>query len=185
MSAGSEMAAAAITSAYDFADCRTIVDVGGGHGRLLKGILSRFPNSRGILFDLPEVVANAHYLDEEIKAGRAEIAGGSFFDKIPGGADTYIMSGVIHDWSDVDALRILKTCRRAIAAKGRLLIATNILKAEAEPAGQGAFMDIYMMLYGGRERDEDDFRALLQDAGFSLRRIIPTPVPSIVECEPV
>lgn len=183
MSAGSQMGASAIVSAYDFSAFKKIVDVGGGHGMLLHAILSAAPQLKGVLYDLPEVVANADILRSGEAAGRAEILGGSFFDAVPP-ADAYILQGIIHDWNDTDALAILKNCRRSITAGGKLLISTSILKSSGEP-DRGNFMDIYMMLYGGRERTEKEFSALLADSGFSLKRVIPTPFPAfILESEP-
>jgi len=183
MSSGSQMSASAIVSAYDFSAFKRIVDVGGGHGALLHAILSAAPQLTGVLYDLPEVVANAHILKSSAVAGRAEIIGGSFFDHVPP-ADAYILQGVIHDWNDIDAMAILKNCRRSITAGGKLLISTTILKSSGEP-DRGSFMDIYMMLGGGRERTEAELRTLLADSGFSLKRVIPTSFsPFILESEP-
>jgi hypothetical protein len=183
MSAGSQMSASAIVSAYDFSAFKKIVDVGGGHGMLLHAILCAAPQLKGVLYDLPEVVANADILRRGEAASRAEILGGSFFDEVPP-ADAYILQGIIHDWNDTDAVAILKNCRRSISAGGKLLISTSMLKSSGEP-DRGNFMDIYMMLYGGRERTEDEFRAILGDSGFSLKRVIPTSLPAFVlESEP-
>jgi hypothetical protein len=186
MSSRSEMLGAAVVAAFDFSRFRKIVDVGGGHGRLLHSILSTAPSLQGILYDLPEVVANATFVAPDVAEGRAEIVGGSFLESVPSGADSYILSGVIHDWSDADALRLLKNCRQAIAKDGRLLLATAIAKDATSQADSRNFMDVYMMLYGGRERSESDLRALLQTAGFSVLRIVPTATPTcIVESEPI
>ena len=184
MSAGSQMSATAIVSAYDFSSFRKIVDVGGGHGMLLHGILSATPNLRGVLYDLPEVVANAAVLRTGEVASRAEIIGGSFFETVPSGADAYVLQGIIHDWSDNDALKILRACRKAISPDGKLLVSTSLLKSSNE-TDRANFMDIYMMLYGGCERTEAQLRTLLDDAGFSLKRVIPTSIRSfILESEP-
>lgn len=94
-----------------------------------------------------------------------------------------MLKGIIHDWDDNDAIKILKNCRRSIAAGGKLLISTSLLKSSTEP-DRGNFMDIYMMLLGGRERTEDDFRTILAESGFSLKRVIPLSLQSfILECE--
>jgi len=183
MSAGSQMSASAIVSGYDFSVFKKIVDVGGGHGTLLYAILSSAPQVAGILYDLPEVVANADILRSGALAGRVEIIGGSFFDGVPP-ADAYILQGVIHDWDDSDAIAILKNCRRSISGGGKLLICTSILKSTGEP-DRRSFMDIYMMLYGGRERTEEELRAILAESGFSLKRVIPTSMQAfILESEP-
>jgi SAM-dependent methyltransferase len=183
MSAGSQMIAADTVKAYDFSIFQKIVDVGGGQGELLHAILAAAPQLRGVLYDLPEVVANARVLQSSDVAGRVEIVGGSFFDSVPP-ADAYMLKGIIHDWDDIDAIKVLKNCRRSIAAGGKLLISTSLLKSSNEP-DRGNFMDIYMMLLGGRERTEDEFRAILADSGFSLKRVIPMSHQSVIlECEP-
>src|SRR5262249_60186750 len=98
---------------------------GGGHGRLLHSILSTVPSLHGVLYDLPEVVADAVFLDSDVASGRAKIIGGSFLQNVPAGADAYILSGVINDWNDNNALTILRNCRKAISNNGRLLLATT------------------------------------------------------------
>jgi O-methyltransferase domain/Dimerisation domain len=186
MSSRSEIVGAAVIGAYDFSRFSKVVDVGGGHGRLLHSILSTVPSLHGVLYDLPEVVANAVFLESDVASGRAKIIGGSFLESVPAGADAYILSGVINDWNDDDALTILRNCKRAISHNGRLLLATSIAKLSTAPADRGNFMDVYMMLYGGRDRDEADFRSLLSDAGFSLLRVIPTSTLTfIIESAPV
>ena len=184
MSAGSQMIAADIVKAYDFSVFQKIVDVGGGHGELLHAILAAAPQLRGVLYDLPEVVADASVLQSGDVAGRVEIVGGSFFDGVPP-ADAYMLKGIIHDWNDIDAVKVLKNCRRSIAVGGKLLISTSLLKSSTEP-DRGNFMDIYMMLLGGRERTEDEFRVILAESGFSLKQVIPMSHQSVIlECEPV
>src|SRR5262245_2733565 len=185
MSSRSEIVGAAIVAAYDFSQFSKIVDVGGGQGRLLHSILASAPSVQGILYDLPEVVANAVFLESDVATGRAKVVGGSFLENVPAGADGHILSGVINDWNDNDALKILRNCRQAISNNGRLLLATSIAKPPTAPADRGNFMDVYMMLYGGRDRAEADFRSLLNDSGFSLLRVIPTPTLTfIIESEP-
>jgi hypothetical protein len=116
MTAGSEFAIYAVLAAYDFSGFRTIIDVGGGHGRLLSMILAKAPVARGVLYDLPTVVDGAG--PELAKAGvaqRCEVVGGSFFDSVPEGGDAYLMKAIIHDWNDDAAVKILGNVRRAIA----------------------------------------------------------------------
>lgn len=186
MTAGSEMSVPWILKAYDFSRFERIVDVGGGHGALLSGILSANPKVRGILYDLPEVVAGAVAVRTGAVAARCEIRAGDFFHAVPAGADAYVLKGIIHDWNDDDALRILKNCRRAIKRDGRLLVIELVLKRSSQPDAGQAFMDVLMLtLVGGRERAESAFRALLREAGFSLTSVIPTAGPSIIESQPL
>ncbi len=174
----------AIVNAYDFSKFERIVDVGGGHGALLIGILSTNPHVRGVLHDLPGVVDGASVPPQKSVADRLEIIAGDFFEAVPPGADAYLMSGIIHDWDDEHALRILKTCRRAMRPDSRLLILDAVLTPSSDPAR--AMMDVLMMvLTGGRERTESEFRSLLDAAGFSLMNVVPTMGASILENCPI
>jgi len=173
-----------IVGAYDFSKFERIVDVGGGHGLLLAGILSANPRLQGVLQDLPSVVTGASALRREPLSERCEIIGGSFFEDVPAGGDAYILKGIIHDWDDESAVRILKNCRRAIPPNGTLLLLETVLTPSRDPAR--ALMDLLMMvLTSGRERTEAEFRSLLQGAGFSMTRVNSMAGASIIESRPV
>jgi SAM-dependent methyltransferase len=183
MTAGSSSVVTPLLAAYDFSRFTRIVDIGGGHGALLEAILTANPNLQGVLYDLPGVVAGADRLRTGNVAGRCEILGGDFFQGVPANADAYLLKGIIHDWDDNDAVKILKNCRRSIHPEGRLLLLETVLNPSSEPAK--GLMDMLMLtLVGGRERTEPDFRALLQRAGFSLSRVIQTSGPDIIESLP-
>ncbi|MBV8056696.1 MAG: methyltransferase [Deltaproteobacteria bacterium] len=174
-----------ILAAYDFSQFEQVVDVGGGQGTLLHGILSVNPKLRGVLADLPTVVAGAAALQKGPFANRCEIVGMDFFKAVPEGADAYVMKAVIHDWDNEPAVKILKNCRRAIRNDGKLLLMEHVLKPSNEP-DPGRFMDLMMLvLLTGRERTETEFATLLRAAGFSLTRVIPTSgLLSIIESQP-
>ena len=175
---------AAIVDAYDFSRFQRIVDVGGGQGALLAAILAANTHARGVLYDLPAVVAGASALIRDGIAERFEIVGGDFFDGVPGGGDAYLLSGVIHDWSDEAAVRILKNCRCAIEPGGTLILLDTVLTDSNDSAR--ALMDLLMMvLTGGRERTESDFQVILREARFSLTKVIPTAGASILESRPI
>ncbi len=186
MTAVSSMELSAVLAAYDFSRFGRIADIGGGHGALLHGILVANPGVRGILYDHPAVVAGATALRTGAMAARCEVLDGDFFEAVPAGADAYILKRIIHDWNDEDALKILKHCRRAIGRDGTLLLIECVLKPPNEP-DLGKFLDLHMLvLLGGRERTESDFKSLLRKAGFSLTRVIPTGVlHSIIEGTPL
>jgi SAM-dependent methyltransferase len=174
----------AFVEAYDFSQFERIVDVGGGHGAKLFAILAANARLRGVLYDLPSVVAGAVPADRDTIGDRCEIVGGDFFEAVPAGADAYLLSGIIHDWNDEAALKILANCRRAIRPDGRLLLVETALTPSSDPSR--ALMDVLMMvLTGGRERTEAEFGSLLREAGFSLTRVIPTAGASILESRPV
>ena len=167
---------AALVAAYDFAPFGTVVDVGGGRGALLAGILRATPGVRGVLFDQAHVVAGA---DETFAAAgvaeRASIATGDFFAAVPAGGDAYILSWILHDWDDKESLAILASCHRAMAGRGTLLLFERVLPVGADRPWEPYFSDLNMLqALGGRERTEAEWAALLAAAGFRLTRIVPT-----------
>lgn len=167
--------------AYDFSRVKRLVDVGGGHGLFLSQILAASPKLEGVLFDQPQVVAVAEkHLKGEV-AARIKIVKGSFFNSVPEGADAYLLKRILHDWNDQDAARILGNVRRAIPANGKLLLLESLVDSPVNPAG---LTDLVMLVIGGRERTEADFRSLLESSGFSLRRIVPVGPHSLLECQP-
>lgn len=186
MTAGSEFAIYAVLAAYDFTDFRTIVDVGGGHGRLLSMILAKAPGARGVLFDLPNVIDGAALeLKRAGVAERCEAVSGSFFDSVPEGGDAYLMKAIIHDWNDDDALKILGNIRSAIAPDGKLLLLESALPERAS-SDIGMLIDLEMLVaVGGRERTHSEWANLLGRAGFRLNRVVHTATPvSIIEATP-
>jgi hypothetical protein len=173
----------AVAEAYDFANLPTLVDVGGASGHLLATILDRHPAARGVLFDLPHVVRDAPaLLKARGVADRVRIEEGSFFDSVPEGGDAYLLSHIIHDWSEEQCLTILENCRRAMSPTGRLLIIEMVLPPGDTPH-PGKMLDLMMLVGpGGQERTEQEYVALLARAGFRLTRVVPTNSPvSVVE----
>ena len=174
--------AAAVVAAYDFSPFRRIVDVGGGNGALLAGILKAVPTLAGVLFDLPQVVDRAGAAMRELGvANRCEIVGGDFFKAVPTGGDVYLLKHVIHDWSDDGAAAILNTCRRAMDAKAKLLILEGVYPPRIDQSDESrgaAANDVNMLVCtGGRQRSEAEFRNLCEAAGFRLTRFLPTQTP--------
>jgi hypothetical protein len=164
----------AVARALDFGRFRTLVDVGGAHGHLLATILGRHRRLRGILYDQPQVVANApasRFITAKAVAGRISVEGGNFFNAVPQGADAYIMKYIMHDWTDDQCARILGHCRRAMAPGGRVLVVEHVIRPGNAP-DWGKMLDINMLvLTGGRERTKDEFAALFARAGLRLRRV--------------
>jgi O-methyltransferase len=158
----------------------------GGSGALLHAILRASTGLHGVLLDRPEAVQSAaQRLAGAGLADRAECRMGDFFDAVPGGADVYLLSRVIHDWPDADARRILERCREAMALGARLLVVDAIVPERALDGPEAIRMDLHMlMLFGARERAEEEVRRLLAAAGFVLRRVVATRSPiglSVVE----
>jgi hypothetical protein len=173
----------AVAAVYDFSASRTIVDVGGGIGHLLATILTRYRDARGILLELPDVEGDAiKHITSRGLSERIAFQGGDFFKHVPAGGDSYLLSHVIHDWSDDKCLAILGNCRSAMKSGGRLLIIEMVLPPGDTPhLGKLADMEMLVMS-GGQERTENEFAELLHSAGFSLERVIPTDsLSSIIE----
>lgn len=168
MVAKSRGAVAAVVDAYDFSDLRTIADIGGGRGHLLRAVLERAPSARGILFELPHVIGE---LGADEHSPRIVLAAGDFFaDGLPA-ADAYLLMDLLHDWTDADAARILAGIRRAAPDGARVLIVETLV-AEAPGPQFGKTLDIIMLaITGGRERTPSEHSALLQSAGFRLRTL--------------
>ena len=175
-----------VAEAYDFSGIGTVVDVGGATGNMLAALLTRHPALRGVLFDLPHVVGGAAtLLKERGVESRVTIESGSFFEGVPAGGDAYVLSHIIHDWSEPQCLTILGHCRKAMGPNGRLLIVETVLP-EGDTPHQGKLQDLVMLVFpGGQERTEREYHALLEKAGFRLQRVVPTTsVVSIVEAVP-
>jgi len=165
----------AVAAAYDFSGLKTIVDVGGATGNLLTTILGSHPGARGVLYDLPHVVRDAPALIQARGlTDRVTIEAGSFFESVPGGADAYLLSHIIHDWSEEQCLTILGHCRRAMNPASRLLIIEMVLPPGNTPH-PGKLLDLMMLVGpGGRERTEQEYGTLLGKAGLRLTRVVPT-----------
>jgi hypothetical protein len=166
---------AAMTAAYDFSGIKVLADVGGGNGSLLIAVLQAFPQLRGLLYDLPGVVARAQAnLQAAGVAERCQVVSGSFFESVPSGADAYLMRHIIHDWDDVRATTILKNVRQAMPDDGRLLVVEGIIPDDNEPSFS-KLLDLTMLVIpGGKERTLAEYRELYQSCGFELSRIVPT-----------
>jgi len=165
----------AVAEAYDFSTIGTLVDVGGASGNMLATVLGRHKALRGVLYDLPYVVQDAPaLLEARGVADRVAIKSGSFFESVPSGGDAYLLSHIIHDWSEPQCLTILGHCRRVIGPAGRLLIVEMVLP-EGDTPHPGKMLDLMMLVGpGGQERTESEYGALLEKAGFRLSKVVPT-----------
>ncbi len=173
----------AALAVYDFRGIGVLVDVAGGHGQVIASILQRYPDMKGMLFDLDHVIAGAiprlHALGLD---GRCETRPGDFFKEVPAGGDAYIMKHILHDWDDEPALMILRNIRNAMNPGGRVILLESVLLPGNAP-DFAKLIDVEMLLLpGGRERTEADFRSLFERAGFTLTRVVSTDSPlSVIE----
>lgn len=161
-----------VLDTYDFTCCKHFVDVGGNKGQLAAGILKAHPAISGTLFDLTYATEEApDLLDKLNVAARCTVVGGDFFKAVPKGGDLYIISRVLFNWNDVHALAILKQVRASMHAESRLLIIEMLLPASG-PAGAELATSLNLLaLLGVLLRTEEEYIALLQQAGFQVSRI--------------
>ncbi len=165
----------AILDSYDLSGVGLLADIGGGNGSQIIEILNKYSHMQGILFDLPHVVERA---TERIQTAglqdRCTLTPGSFFDEVPAGADAYVLRHIIHDWDEDKCLSILRNCHRAMSPESKLLVIESVIPTGNEPF-PGKFLDLVMLLIpGGKERTEEEYRDLFNQAGFELTQIIPT-----------
>ncbi len=175
----------AVVEAYDFSGINRLVDVAGGHGLLLAGILKANPHLQGVLFDLPFVIEGAgELLDKEGVGDRVELVSGNFFESVPAGADAYMMKHIVHDWDDESSIKILKNIRSAMSVNGKVLIIEMVVTEGNMPSPSKALDILMLVMEGGKERTEEEYRRLLEASGFNLTRIVPTKSPySVIEGE--
>ncbi len=166
-------------------DVTHVVDVGGGNATALVALLTAHPQLHGVVFDLPHVKGEAEAVIASSGLGaRCDFVGGSFFESVPEGGDVYILLQILHDWNDADATRILHSCREAIRDRGRLVVVEYVLTDEG---GDGAkWLDVLMLvMLGGRERREAEWRRLLSRGGFEVERITSGARASAIEARPI
>jgi O-methyltransferase/methyltransferase family protein len=159
---------------YDFAGMKTVIDVGGGRGRLIAEILAEHPHLKGVLFDQPHVLPDARTLIGEAGvAQRCEFVGGDFFKNVPAGGDAYILRNIIHDWQDEEAVTILAACRRAMTDGARLVLVERQLPDDPGAAPPVFLADLEMLVnVGGRERTTEEYAALFERSGLELARTV-------------
>ena len=186
MAALSLPVAPAVIAAYDFGRFDTIVDVGGADGSLLAAILRANPDTRGVVFDLPHVVAGAEAVISAAELqDRLTTVAGSYFDTIPRGGDAYMMKSVLHDCGDEESARILRNVREAMDPAATLLVVEAVVSA-TNPSQRDAFSDLNMLVNtGGRERRLDEWESVFAAGGFALHSTTPTSSPfQVIEGRP-
>ncbi len=172
---------AAIVSAYDFSPFHTVADIGGGQGSMLAAILRGTPTQRGILFDVPKVVAHTGPLAAAGVADRCDVVGGDMMEALPGGADAYVIKRVLMIFGDEVAIRVLRHCANVLPTNGKVLVIEMVMPRHNEPS-QARMFDLLMMVNnpGGRIRTEAEFRTLFTAAGLRLSNVIATASPNTI-----
>jgi len=176
MTAASSTRATALRAARDLSRVSTVVDVGGGQGRLLAALLVAVPGLHGILADRQEVTVGAsEVLTAAGVADRCAVVAADFFVAVPAGGDAYVLSQIIHDWGDEEALALLRTCHQAMAPGARLWLIEEVVQPQDRVDPDQALFDLTMLtLLGGKERTSDELQQLLEAAGFTAVAILAT-----------
>jgi hypothetical protein len=183
----------------DLTGLRRLVDLGGGNGGLIGRVLRAQPQATGVLVDLPPAIAQARErLATAGVADRVEFVTGSFFEELPAGADVYVLSRVLHNWDDGDAVRILRQVRTAIPSTGRLLVFEELIEQPESPAPDGPgpaaagahVIDLLILLMlPGSDRTSAQYAELLGQAGFDVKAVRSGPLrarqaESVIEAVP-
>ena len=183
MTGSADLRSRALPVAMDLSAVGTLVDVGGGQGRMLAAALAAAPGLRGVLFDRPEVLPGAEaFLTAAGVRDRCDLVAGDFFASVPAGGDAYVLGYIIHDWPDDEATAILRACHRAMAPSARVWIVEQVIQP-GDAYDRAKLRDLLMLvLFGAQERTAEEYRALLEAAGFGRVAVHPTDTPfSIVE----
>lgn len=175
-----------VANRYSWESLNSVVDVGGGNGAFLAGLLARHPSMCGTLVDLPHVVSGAQaVLEHAGVSDRCDVFAGSFFEQLPPGADGYLLKLVLHDWDDERASRILRTVREALYPNSRVLLLEAVIPP-GDTFDPAKLLDVQMLaLTGGRERTQREFEQLLGSADLRLVKSIPTPALSILDARAI
>jgi hypothetical protein len=176
-----------VLAAYDFSQFRTIVDLGGGRGTMLAGILSQAASPRGVLYDSEQATADASLVFADAGVGgRVTVENGTYFDKLPGGADCYVLKHILHDFKEPECIAILKNVREAVAPDAKVLVIEYALNGNNE-RHLGNIIDLWLLLLlGAKERTLPEYTQMLATAGLKVTRAVPTASPlSIIEAIPV
>ena len=180
MSATQPLVTEEILAAYPFGSHRHLLDVGGGDGTFLAAVAKRHPNLRVTLFDLPAVarLAGDRFREAGLSA-RADAVGGSFqADPLPKDADIISLVRVVHDHDDAVVHRLLRAAYDALPPGGVLLVAEPMAEAPGAETTGDAYFGFYLLAMGhGRPRSREGLQALLQRAGFTGTRSLPTRLP--------
>jgi ubiquinone/menaquinone biosynthesis C-methylase UbiE len=179
MIARTEAFAPELVAAFDFSQCSRVVDIGGGNGALTASVLLAYPGLQATVFDLDTGLEGADaYLRKRGVRDRCELVSGDFFESVPVDGDVYLLRHVLHDWDDDRAAAILATCRRGIRPGIPLLVIDQLLPRRASNTSEDRYsfsLDLHMyVLFGARERTEDELRQMLDTAGFRVERVAPT-----------
>jgi acetylserotonin N-methyltransferase len=168
-----------VVNAFDLSSYRTFVDLGGATGHLAIAACERWPNLRGVVFDLPEAVSLAQeFVGRSAVNERIRIVAGDFFvDSLPPG-DVYALGRIVHDWAESKIDTLLKRIYESLPSGGAILIAEKLLNDDKSGPRWAQMQSLNMLTCTeGKERTLSEYEELLMQAGFTEVRAVSTPSP--------
>lgn len=158
---------------FDFTGYDSLVDVGGGQGKLLHEVLAQWPSLKGVLCDLPHVIERAEARVPVALRDRMTLTGTCFFKELPDGHDLYCLKHVLHNWCDERATELLTSCAKAMSEDGKVLVIEAILTPDNR-FDYARVMDLEMgVLTPGRVRRKPEYRQMFRAAGLKLESVVP------------
>jgi predicted O-methyltransferase YrrM len=169
--------APALADAVSMSDSKLLLDLGGGTGIYTYALLQKNPHLRAIILDRPEVLKVASEMGKAYGVlERCElISGDMFVTEFPSGADTILLSNILHDWDIPECQRLVDRCAEAIPSGGRVLIHDVFLNDTMDgPLPIALYSASLFSFTEGRAYSAAEYRSMLESAGLTPTDVVPT-----------
>lgn len=160
-----------IVGKLDLAHAQTLVEIGGGRGRLIKEILEENPHLRGVLLDLEYVLDDVL---TELRPGgalapRARLVPGDARKSVDVKGDVYILKNVLHMWDDQTVVDTLRNVAEAAGPNAPIYVIDVVLETGGETDDASSYMDMLMLLImDAKERSIGEWTSLFDQAGLDI-----------------
>ena len=157
--------------------CSHLLDVGGGTGIYAIACLQANPHMSATVWDRPEVLKVAREMAEEHGVGdRIKlVAGDMFADPVPAGADTILLSNILHDWDVPECQTLIGRLAKVLPPQGRLIVHDVFLDDDlAGPLPIALYSAALFTLTEGRAYSAAEYRSWMKKEGLNAGEIWPT-----------